>query len=175
MHKASWQALTPSLTQANAHFNFNFHCITAPNHSRKGSDPPKCPNAPRMNFSGASLRCVFKLKKTVQFVFCLSKMPALEKKSLIVCLTFQDCALTNVFSNCLPVRMNSHIGYICMTFLYCEISNVSSNGLPVRMQSRIGCICLTSLHCVFLNATSMRLHEKRQSCIGYICLIFLLH
>ena len=26
-HKASWQTLTPSLTQANAHLNFNFHCI----------------------------------------------------------------------------------------------------------------------------------------------------
>ena len=32
--KASWQALTPSLTQANTHLSFNFHCISAPNGSR---------------------------------------------------------------------------------------------------------------------------------------------
>ena len=49
--EASWEALTPSLTQANAHFNFNFHCISAPNHPGKGSDPPnggefgQCPKA----------------------------------------------------------------------------------------------------------------------------------
>ena len=48
MHKASWQALTPSLTQANAHVNFNFHCISAPN--------GQCPNAFVSNFVGASLR-----------------------------------------------------------------------------------------------------------------------
>ena len=46
MHKASWQALTPSLTQANAHFNFNFHCRSAPNHPGKGSDPPKIMEMP---------------------------------------------------------------------------------------------------------------------------------
>merc|ERR550532_284372 len=43
---ASWQALTSSLTQANAHFNFNFHCISAPNHPGKGSDPPKSRKCP---------------------------------------------------------------------------------------------------------------------------------
>ena len=39
-HKPSWQALTPSLTKANANSNFNFHCISAPNHPGKVSDPP---------------------------------------------------------------------------------------------------------------------------------------
>ena len=37
-HKASWQALTPSLTKANTHLNFNFHCTSAPNHPGKGSE-----------------------------------------------------------------------------------------------------------------------------------------
>ena len=36
--KVSWQALSPSLTKANAYFNFNFHCISARNHPGKGSD-----------------------------------------------------------------------------------------------------------------------------------------
>ena len=47
------------------------------------------------------------------------------------------------FSKCLPVRMQSHIGYIYLTFLHCVFSNVSSNPLPVGMQNNIGCIYLT--------------------------------
>ena len=36
----------PSLTKANTHLNFTFHCISAPNHPGTGSDPPNtslCP------------------------------------------------------------------------------------------------------------------------------------
>ena len=40
-HKESWQALNPLLTKENAQMNFNFHCISAPNHPGKGLDPPK--------------------------------------------------------------------------------------------------------------------------------------
>ena len=45
-HKASWQALTPTLTKANAHLNFNFHCISAPNHPGKHFDPPTIKQMP---------------------------------------------------------------------------------------------------------------------------------
>ena len=42
---------------------------------------------------------------------------------------------STVPSNCLPEKMQSHIGCIRLTFLQCAFSNVSSNGLP-----HIGCI-----------------------------------
>ena len=35
-----WQALTPSLTQANDNLNFNFQCNSAPNYTGRGFDPP---------------------------------------------------------------------------------------------------------------------------------------
>ena len=48
----------------------------------------------------------------------------------------------------------SHIGYNCLTFLNCAFSDVSSNDVHKRIHSRIGCICLTFHHywffkCVF--------------------------
>ena len=74
-------------------------------------------------------------------------------------------------TDCLPLRMKSHIGCIYSTFsmfeshpffafLHCAISNVSSNCLHLRIQSHIDCIystfpmleshtCLTFLHCAF--------------------------
>ena len=39
--------------------------------------------------------------------------------------------------------------YICLAFLHCVFSSVSSNCLPERMQSHIGCICLAFPHCMF--------------------------
>ena len=45
-HKESWQALNPFLTKENAQLNFNFHCISAPNHPGKGLDPPKIKQMP---------------------------------------------------------------------------------------------------------------------------------
>ena len=77
-----------------------------------------------------------------------------------------------VSSNCLPEKMQSHIGYICLTFPHCVFSNVSSNCLPERMQSRIGCIWLTFPHCAFSNVSSNGLPEKRHNHIGCICLTF---
>ena len=61
--------------------------------------------------------------------------------------TFLLCAFSNVSSNRLPERMQSHIGCICLTFLRCGFSNVSSNRLPQRMHNHTGCICLSFLHC----------------------------
>ena len=90
-----------------------------------------------------------------------------------ICLTFLQCALSNVSSNCLPGRMQSHIGCICLTFLHCAFSNVSSNGLPEKRQSRIGCICLTFLQCALSNVSSNCLPGRMQGHIGCICLTFL--
>ena len=45
-HKESWQALNPLLTKGNAQLNFNFHCISAPNHPGRGLDPPKIKQMP---------------------------------------------------------------------------------------------------------------------------------
>ena len=87
--------------------------------------------------------------------------------------TFLLCAFSNVSSNCLQKRMQSHTGCICLTFLHCLFSNVSSNRLPERMHKHTGCICLTFLQCVF----SYGLEENSGQCMwshtGYICLTFL--
>ena len=45
-HKKSWQALNPFFIKENAQSNFNFHCISAPNHHGKGLDPPKIKQMP---------------------------------------------------------------------------------------------------------------------------------
>ena len=57
-----------------------------------------------------------------------------------------SCDVLNVFSNCLPDKMQSHIGCICLTFLHCAFSNVSSKRLQKRMHIHIGCINLTPLY-----------------------------
>ena len=90
-----------------------------------------------------------------------------------ICLTFLQCAFSNVGSNGLPEKMQSHIGCIFFTFLHCAFSNASSNCLPEKIQSHIGCICMTFLHGVFSNASSNCLYGKMQSYIGCICLTFL--
>ena len=100
-----------------------------------------------------------------------------------ICVTFLHCALSNVSSNGLLARMQSHIGHIYSTFIplcvfkcvlklpvindakshwlhffyffHCEFSNVSSNGLPEKMHSHIGCIYLIS--------GPLHLHPSNQS------------
>ena len=84
-----------------------------------------------------------------------------------------DSMFSNVSSNSMPVRMQSHIGCICLTFLHCASLNVSSNCLPEKRHSRTDYICLAFLNCVFSNVFSKRLHEQMQSHIGCICLSFL--
>ena len=53
--------------------------------------------------------------------------------SAVAFVTFLQCAFLNVFSNCLPDRMQNHTCCIYSTFLHCAFSNVSSNCLPVRI------------------------------------------
>ena len=58
-----------------------------------------------------------------------------------ICFAFLHCVFSNVSSNPLPDRMQSHIG---------ALSGVSSNDLPERMRSLTGCICLVfSPLCIF--------------------------
>ena len=83
-----------------------------------------------------------------------------------------DSVFSNVSSNSMPVRMQSHIGCICLTFLHCASLNVSSNCLPEKRHSRTDYICLAFLNCVFSNVFSNCLPEKRQSHIGCIFLLF---
>ena len=75
--------------------------------------------------------------------------------------------------------MHSHIDCICLTFLHCVLSNVSSNCLPVRMQRRIGCICLTFLHHVcstlFQNLLPVRMNFSRILLTWWHCQSFSLH
>ena len=85
---------------------------------------------------------------------------------------FFHCVFSNVSSNGLSERIQSHIGCICMALLHCVFSNVSSNRLHERMHSHIGCICLTFLHCAFSNVSSNCLPEKIQNHTVCICLAF---
>ena len=66
----------------------------------------------------------------------------------------------------------SHIGYNCLTFLNCAFSDVSSNDVHKRIHSRIGCICLTFHHYGFSNVSSNCLNAKMQSHIN--CIFFVL-
>ena len=86
-------------------------------------------------------------------------------------LVFLHHAVLSVPINCLPEMVEVHLlsGHLFDSVL----SNVSSNSMPVRMQSHIGCICLTFLHCASLNVSSNCLPEKKHSRTDYICLAFL--
>ena len=53
---------------------------------------------------------------------------------------FSPVCFSNVSSNGMTERMQSHTSCICSTFLHCTFSKVSSNCLPERRQIRIGCI-----------------------------------
>ena len=83
-----------------------------------------------------------------------------------------DSVFSNVSSNSMPVRMQSHIGCICSTFLHCASLNVSSNHLPEMQHNHIGCICLTFPHCAFSNVSSNCLPEMMHNHTGCIYLIF---
>ena len=63
----------------------------------------------------------------------------------------------------------SNIGYNCLTFLNCAFSDVSSNDVHKRIHSRIGCICLTFHHYGFSNVSSNCLHARMQSHINCSC------
>ena len=138
---------------------------------------------------------------TLWIIKCFIKSTVKRTISHIVfiCLTFLQCAFSNVSSNDFSERMHSHIGYICLTFLHFEVSNLSLNCLPVRMQSHIGCICFFStvsfkmcpqsawitgckvtlvafvwfFSSAFSNVSSNDYSERMQSHIGCICLTFL--
>ena len=83
---------------------------------------------------------------------------------------FQMCALSNVSSNGLPEKRQSHTGCIYLTFLRCVLLNVSSDGLLERKLSCTGCICLTFLHCVISYETSKNLDQSSQTHIGWLFL-----
>ena len=87
-------------------------------------------------------------------------------------MTFLHCAFSNVPSNFLPERRQSHTGCTCLSFLQCVSSNVSSNCLHLRMHNHTGCICLLFLHCVFSNVSSNCLPEQMHSHTCRICLTF---
>ena len=76
-----------------------------------------------------------------------------------ICLIFLHYVFSNVSTNCLGQRMQSHAGCTCLAFLHCVFSNVSSNCLNERMQNHIGYICLTSPRCVFSYGTSENLDQ----------------
>ena len=53
---------------------------------------------------------------------------------------FSPVCFSNVFSNGMTGRMQSHTSCICPIFLHCTFSKVSSNCLPERRHICIGCI-----------------------------------
>ena len=63
-------------------------------------------------------------------------------------------------------RLRGFWGWEISNFLHCEFSNVPSNYLPEKRQSHIGCICLAFLRYEFSNVSSNRLPEKMHSHIG---------
>ena len=77
-----------------------------------------------------------------------------------------------VFSNCLPLRMQSHIGCIHLTFLQCVFSDASLTRLPEKIQSHIGCTCLVFLHSGFSNVLSNCLGQRMHNHTGCIGLFF---
>ena len=89
-----------------------------------------------------------------------------------ICLTFLRCGFSNESSDCLPERMQIHIGCVYLIFLHGVLSYESSNCLPVRMQSHTVCICLIFLHCVFSNVSSNCLPQMEHSHTCCICLSF---
>ena len=96
-----------------------------------------------------------------------------------ICLTFLDCAFSNVSSNGLPEMMHSHIAFICFTYSTVRFQVFPQIDYPERDSSiRAGivtfvCIYFTFLHCAFSKVSSNRLPESMQSHIGCICLSFL--
>ena len=86
-----------------------------------------------------------------------------------ICFALLHSVLSNVSSNWLPMKMQSHIGCICLVFIQCALSN----GPLQRMHSPIGCICLTFLRCAFSNVSSSRLPEWMHHHTDCICVTFL--
>ena len=99
-----------------------------------------------------SCKCwlMFKGKESVQLLGCFRNYLKLfqdgfQNGGALFCTSFLFKSWNwteNMYSKCLPERMQSRIGCICLTFSHCVFSNVSSNCQPERMHSHIGCICL---------------------------------
>ena len=81
---------------------------------------------------------------------------------------FLLCAFSNVPSNYLSGRMQSHIGCIWLTFCHSAFSNVSSTFMSQRILYHAGCTCLAFLYCAFLNYSSNCQLTRMQSCINRI-------
>ena len=79
---------------------------------------------------------------TMCFFICLLKELGSEhaKSHWLHVYIFLQCAFSNVSSNRLSEKRQSHIGCICLTFLQCAFSNASPNCLPEKMHNHIGCI-----------------------------------
>ena len=82
---------------------------------------------------GFSPLCLFK---------CLVKLFAWKdaRSHRLHFLAFLQCVFSNVFSNGMTGRMQSHTSCICPIFLHCTFSKVASNCLLERRHNRIGCI-----------------------------------
>ena len=95
-----------------------------------------------------------------------------------VSLAFLHCALSNVSSNCLPEKMQSHIVpfgfwpcHLHLAFPQCVFTNVFINVLPERVHNHIGCICFVCLLCVFPNVSSNHLPEKGKfTLVAFACI-----
>ena len=93
------------------------------------------------------LHCVFKC-----FFKLLAWVAAYSHRLHL--LDLSPLCFSSVPSNCLPERMQSHIGCTCSTFLQYEFSNVFLICPAQAMHSHIGYSCLPFLHCEFSNVSS---------------------
>ena len=59
---------------------------------------------------------------------------------------FSENAESEVSSKCEPGLVQINIGHTCLIILHCAFLNIFSNCLPLRMQSKIGCIYSTFPH-----------------------------
>ena len=82
--------------------------------------------------------CIF----TLYLFKCLVKMFAWKdaRSHSLHFFYFSPVCFSNVSSNGMTERMQSHTSCSSLTFPHCTFSKVSSNCLPERMHIRIGCI-----------------------------------
>ena len=108
----------------------------------------------------------------VAFVWLFSamcfQMACLRWGKVTLILAFLHCVFLSVYSNCVSVRMQSHL--VTFVWLFSTVCFQMSPEMACHrgciLHRHIGCICLIFLHCVFSNV-------NRQSHIGCICLTFL--
>ena len=96
------------------------------------------------------------------------QMACLRWGKVTLILAFLHCVFLSVYSNCVSVRMQSHL--VTFVWLFSTVCFQMSPEMACHrgciLHRHIGCICLIFLHCVFSNV-------NRQSHIGCICLTFL--